>query len=128
MTKPINSAAWQAGIGAKLNVGPCDYTHPGNGEITIRNVALAINPADWILQGMSIGGSMAYPMILGNDVAGEVVEVGDGVSRFAVGDRVVGQAVGCWTNTPAKGTGSCLARGQSRRTSLKASTQTAFLA
>jgi NADPH:quinone reductase-like Zn-dependent oxidoreductase len=35
-----------------------------------------------------------YPFILGTDVAGEVVEVGAAVTRFKVGDRVVGHAVG----------------------------------
>ncbi|MEP9360063.1 alcohol dehydrogenase catalytic domain-containing protein [Sphingomonas sp. KR3-1] len=35
-----------------------------------------------------------YPFVLGSDVAGEVAEVGAGVTRFAVGDRVVGHAVG----------------------------------
>ncbi|KAF2729913.1 GroES-like protein [Polyplosphaeria fusca] len=34
-----------------------------------------------------------YPFILGDDVAGEVVEVGPLVSRFKPGDRVVGHAV-----------------------------------
>ncbi|KAK9341949.1 hypothetical protein V1522DRAFT_442085 [Lipomyces starkeyi] len=35
-----------------------------------------------------------YPIILGSDVAGEVVEVCCAVTRFKVGDRVVGYAVG----------------------------------
>ncbi len=35
-----------------------------------------------------------YPFVLGADVAGEVAEVGGGVTRFRVGDRVVGHAVG----------------------------------
>ncbi|KAJ4343986.1 hypothetical protein N0V95_006471 [Ascochyta clinopodiicola] len=35
-----------------------------------------------------------YPFVLGHDVAGEVVEVGPGVSRFQLGDRVLGDAVG----------------------------------
>ncbi|WP_434619945.1 alcohol dehydrogenase catalytic domain-containing protein [Arthrobacter sp. A5] len=34
------------------------------------------------------------PFILGEDVAGEVVEVGTSVTRFKVGDRVLGLAVG----------------------------------
>ncbi|KAF2741236.1 zinc-binding oxidoreductase CipB [Polyplosphaeria fusca] len=35
-----------------------------------------------------------YPFILGSDVSGEVVEIGSGISRFKVGDRVLGHAVG----------------------------------
>lgn len=35
-----------------------------------------------------------YPWVLGTDLAGEVVEVGSGVTRFKVGDRVVGNSVG----------------------------------
>lgn len=34
------------------------------------------------------------PFVLGSDVAGEVVEIGSAVMRFAVGDRVIGLAVG----------------------------------
>jgi NADPH:quinone reductase-like Zn-dependent oxidoreductase len=30
-----------------------------------------------------------YPNILGEDIAGEVVEVGEGVTRFKKGDRVI---------------------------------------
>ena len=41
-------------------------------------------------------GWLKYPIVLGSDVAGEVVEVGKGVdpTHFKVGDRVVGNAVG----------------------------------
>ena len=37
---------------------------------------------------------LKYPLILGLDTAGQVVEVGPGVTRFKVGDRVVGHANG----------------------------------
>ena len=37
---------------------------------------------------------LKYPFILGLDTAGQVVEVGPGVTRFRVGDRVVGHANG----------------------------------
>jgi hypothetical protein len=44
-------------------------------------------------------------MVLGEDVAGEVVEIGDAVTRFKVGDRVLGQALAGdkSRNTPAEG-------------------------
>ncbi|EOO00996.1 putative zinc-binding oxidoreductase protein [Phaeoacremonium minimum UCRPA7] len=35
-----------------------------------------------------------YPAIVGNDIAGEVIEVGTGATRFKIGDRVVALAVG----------------------------------
>ncbi|GJC88998.1 dehydrogenase azaJ [Colletotrichum liriopes] len=96
---PDNQAAWLTGKKVKpLEVRSAPYTPPGENEIVIRNRAVAINPVDWLKQ--EIGDFMyewvKYPMILGNDIAGEVVEAGPGASakRFKVGDRVLGHAVG----------------------------------
>jgi NADPH:quinone reductase-like Zn-dependent oxidoreductase len=44
--------------------------------------------------GDLIAGWVKYPFVLGSDVAGEVVEVGEGIERFNVGDRVVALAAG----------------------------------
>ncbi|HET8958275.1 MAG TPA: NAD(P)-dependent alcohol dehydrogenase [Microcella sp.] len=41
-------------------------------------------------------GSQHYPLTVGHEIAGHVVEVGDAVSRFQVGDRV---GVGCMVNS-----------------------------
>jgi len=48
---------------------------------------------------------LQYPFVLGSDVAGHVIEVGDAVRRFKVGDRVLAHAVGSDKdrNTPAEG-------------------------
>ena len=93
---PTNTAAWLAGRYADLTVGPAPYTAPGATDIVIRNRALAINPLDTIKQ--STGDFMyrwlPYPVVLGEDVAGEVVEVGSAVTRFRAGDRVLAYAVG----------------------------------
>jgi NADPH:quinone reductase-like Zn-dependent oxidoreductase len=80
---------------ARLEVGPAPYTSPGEDQIVVRNHAVAIDPLDWIIQ---VDGNLAYrwlkyPTVLGSDVAGEVVEVGRAVTRFRVGDRVLGHAV-----------------------------------
>lgn len=70
-----------------------DRPTPGPTEVLIKNAAAGINPVDWKIRanGDAFGTfDAAHPMILGWDVAGEVVEVGAGVTRFEVGDRVFG--------------------------------------
>ena len=100
---PSNTAAWQSAIGAKLEVKPAPYTPPSENEVVIKNGAVAINPVDWILQDRPMFPWLQYPAILGHDVAGEVAEVGSAVSRFQIGDRVVGHAVGTATNKASEG-------------------------
>ncbi|OIW25918.1 GroES-like protein [Coniochaeta ligniaria NRRL 30616] len=105
---PKNQAAW---IPAKkvvpLTVGDAPYTRPGPGQIVIKNGAVGINPFDWVLQyqGAMLASHLKYPMVLGSDVAGTVVEVGPDVTRFKVGDRVAGAAVSIAkeSNDPAEG-------------------------
>ena len=93
---PTNSAAWLTEARADLTVGPAEMHAPGEGELLVRTRALAVNPLDEVKQwtGDLMYGWLPYPAILGEDVAGEVVSVGPGVSRFAPGDRVVAYAVG----------------------------------
>lgn len=72
------------------------YTPPKAGQLVVKTHALAINPVDALLPefGGVIMTFIKYPTILGNDVAGEVVEIGEGVKRFQPGDRALGHAVG----------------------------------
>ena len=60
---------------------------PKPGQILIRIEAAALNPVDWGIQAFGILVEH-YPAILGEDVAGTVDEVGDGVTEFSKGDRV----------------------------------------
>lgn len=107
---PTNSAAYlEAKQSPKLIIRSAPYTSAKEDQIVIKNHALAINPIDWLVQerGDLLYTWLAYPFILGTDVSGEVVEVGTGVSRFKVGDRVLGFGflVGSAKkiNDPAKG-------------------------
>ena len=59
-------------------------------QLLVKVYSSSVNPIDWkIRQGKLrfLTGSK-FPLILGFDVAGEVVEVGDLVTRFRVGDAV----------------------------------------
>jgi NADPH:quinone reductase-like Zn-dependent oxidoreductase len=92
---PSNRAAWLVAKGAKpFQVGPAPYTSPGEHEIVVKNAAVAINPADWKVQDAMVPFPLNYPTIIGADVAGVVAEVGTSVTRFRVGDRVLGYASG----------------------------------
>lgn len=96
MTALSNQAAWIKAKGQPLVVAAAPMPQPGAGEILVRNRALALNPFDGVVQtlGSMITPWLTYPAILGSDVAGEVVAVGTSVSRFEVGDRVLGLALG----------------------------------
>ncbi len=93
---PTNTAAWIRARSAQLDVGPAPYPAPGPDQLVVRNNAVAVNPLDWLIQvaGSVVYRWLHYPAVLGSDVAGEVVEVGDAVTRFRVGDRVLAHAVG----------------------------------
>ena len=91
---PQNQAAWSAKKVAQLKVGDAPYTTPGPGQVVVKNGAVGINPFDWVLQYQAamLASHLIYPMVMGVDVAGTVVEVGPDVTRFKVGDRVAGSA------------------------------------
>jgi len=93
---PPNSAAWLTSSSKTLEVKSAPYPTPGPNTIVVKNGAIGINPIDCLKQehpGM-VFGYIKLPFVIGSDVAGEVVQVGPGVTRFKVGDRVVGQARG----------------------------------
>lgn len=60
---------------------------PGAGEIAVRMRAASLNYRD-LLTVQGKGGVTRLPLIPFSDGAGEVIAVGDGVARVAIGDRV----------------------------------------
>ncbi|KAL3446430.1 zinc-binding oxidoreductase CipB [Aspergillus insuetus] len=94
MSPPTNTAAWLRTPKAyPFTIDTAPLWNPSESEILIRNHAVAINPVDPSLQ-QHPWWPLNYPTMLGQDIAGEVAAVGTGVTRFKVGDRVVGHAVG----------------------------------
>lgn len=83
-----HQAAFLDGKGKPLRVGPIDTKKPGAGEVLVKAAAVAINPVDWKIQGQG-GFIKEWPIVLGEDVAGEIVEVGEGVTGLAQGQRVI---------------------------------------
>jgi NADPH:quinone reductase-like Zn-dependent oxidoreductase len=93
---PQNTALWLNAKRAPFTIGPAPTTAPRADEIVVRVRAVAVNPFDRVIQTMGdiITPWITYPFVTGSDLAGEVVEIGSLVTRFRVGDRVLGYAAG----------------------------------
>jgi len=89
----VNYAAWIPSEKASLVVATAPFPSLSANELIIKSQAVAINPVDWKIQS-SGGFGLSYPAILGEDVAGEVLEVGKDVKGFKKGDRVIAHALG----------------------------------
>jgi NADPH:quinone reductase-like Zn-dependent oxidoreductase len=69
---------------------------PSPGQVKMRVHAASINPMDVVFRSGELKGRMFSGIlgprvsVLGTDMAGEVVELGEGVDGLAVGDRVAG--------------------------------------
>ena len=73
-----------------FEVAELDDPAPGPNEVLVRVVAASINPADTKIRKNGGMAAPALPAVLGCDMAGVVVAVGEGVTGFTVGDRVYG--------------------------------------
>ena len=81
--------------GEPLRLVEVSTPHPGPGEVLLRVVASAVNPLDTkIRAGAADHARQALPAILGIDVAGVIVALGDAVTTFQEGDAVFGMAGG----------------------------------
>jgi NADPH:quinone reductase-like Zn-dependent oxidoreductase len=91
-----NNAAWIHGKGQKIKVGPADIGKPGKGEVLVKNHALAINPIDWKMEDLGFL-VRSWPAVLGGDLAGEVIKVGEGFVNIKKGQRVLAHPLSLMT-------------------------------
>lgn len=104
MTTTITMQAWSQdryGGPEVLTFTTQDVSQPGTGQVLVRVSATSLNSADLrILRGDPLLVRLAYGLrrprtpVPGRDVTGVVEAVGDGVTDFAIGDRVVGEIAG----------------------------------
>jgi len=79
-----------------LDIREVPAPHAGPGQLRVRVTAAGLNPMDWIITADADTAArfgLSLPTGFGTDYAGVVDQVGDGVSGFAVGDRVFGGAL-----------------------------------
>lgn len=63
---------------------------PGSGDLLVRVRAASVNPLDYKIRDRVVKVLIPYsfPLILGNDLAGDVEAIGPGVTKFKVGDAI----------------------------------------
>lgn len=74
---------------------------PGPGQVRIRVVSSSVNPLELKIRSGQVQAGPAFPAILNADVAGIIDQVGEGVSQFKTGDKVIGCAGGLKGNQGA---------------------------
>jgi NADPH:quinone reductase-like Zn-dependent oxidoreductase len=81
--------------GRPLRLVQVSTPRPGPGQVLVRVAASGVNPLDAkILAGAAPHARQPLPAILGLDMAGVVVALGEGVTAFQEGDAVFGMAGG----------------------------------
>lgn len=73
-----------------LAVADIDEPTAGPGDITVSVAAAAVNPVDLKTRSGFLPIELTFPAVLGWDVSGTVIDVGQSVTRFAPGDTVIG--------------------------------------
>jgi NADPH:quinone reductase-like Zn-dependent oxidoreductase len=97
----------------KLEIRGMPDPRAERGALLVRVAGAGINPIDWKMRSGAAKDRfpVEFPGILGRDASGEVVAVGDRVTTFQIGDRVLGLVSGayaelvaapaeCWAKVP----------------------------
>lgn len=80
----------ETGEPSVFQYGDLPTPEPGPGQVLVKIGAAAVNPIDTYIRSGAVSLPIEFPYICGCDLAGTVEAVGEGVSRFAAGDRVWG--------------------------------------
>ena len=85
-------------FGGKLAVRELPVPDPGPGEVLVRVRASGVNPLDLKIRAGEAGHARVEPpAVLGIDMAGTVVRLGEAVTGFGAGDEVYGMTGGIGT-------------------------------
>ncbi len=84
----------QTGPPENIKIGDLPRPQPGPGQMLVKVRAVALNPIDLYIRSGLVAFPLAFPYVIGCDLAGTVEAVGPGCKRFKAGDRVWGSNQG----------------------------------
>lgn len=92
------------GIGRdRLALRTVPIPQPKPGEVLVKVAAVSLNYRDKLMIESGMGQPLTFPFTPGSDLAGVVQAVGDGVTRFATGDRVISVFAPEWIDGAPRG-------------------------
>lgn len=76
-----------------IDVGELPDPEPRPGQVVVRVHAASLNPIDYKLRSGNLRPllRLRFPAVLGFDLAGEIVRIGSGATRWEIGDQVYGR-------------------------------------
>lgn len=84
----------ETGAPSVIRYGEVPTPQAGPKQVLVRVKAVAVNPIDTYIRAGAIAMPLTMPYVIGCDLAGVVEGVGEGATRFRVGDRVWGSNQG----------------------------------
>ena len=80
----------------RLTLSDAPIPTPGAGEVLVKTRALSLNYRDKLVLETGMGMALKFPFTPVSDLSGEIAAVGQGVDRFAVGERVISTFIPHW--------------------------------
>lgn len=90
----------------RLGITEAKRPEPQTDEVLIRVANVSLNYRDLLVLEGKMGDGRVFPFVPGSDLAGTVIACGEGVTRFAVGDRVITTYVPGWLDGRQLGSAS----------------------
>ncbi|KTQ96479.1 alcohol dehydrogenase [Aureimonas ureilytica] len=91
-----------------LRLMEVERPQPGPGEVLVKVEAASLNYRDTLIIENGMGMPLAFPLVPASDLAGTVVGLGAGVTRFGEGDRVLSTFFPGWIDGRAPGNAKVL--------------------
>jgi NADPH:quinone reductase-like Zn-dependent oxidoreductase len=101
MQEPLTLHRWQLPTLGRAHLEQAEAPLPvaGANQILVKVGAVSLNYRDLLMIRDGMGMALELPFTPGSDMAGTVAAVGPGVTRFAIGDRVVNTFWGGWIDS-----------------------------
>jgi NADPH:quinone reductase-like Zn-dependent oxidoreductase len=117
------------GSSGEMKIEDAPRPQVANDQLLVKVIAAGVNPVDWKIRSgwMKQVSGEHFPLTIGQDLAGEVAEVGTSVSQFKAGDQVFGFGSGSYAEYTAARAGEIALKPKSVDFATAASIPTACL-